>query len=149
MRRPGACGLEEIGWRSWGRLQGLKQRWGGGLLGGGKTMSPMQESSKEPNRCGFSGGWARGRPQSRLAGSERETEARRAGVVVGRLACFWVGEGPFLLCGACGLFPTGCACAGPLLPGRSGCPSRPLFSSLLLSVITQRRGRRGVRSRRL
>lgn len=53
-----------------------------------------------------------GRPQSRLAGSERETEAPRAAVVVGSLACFWVGEGPFLLCSACGLFHPRCACAG-------------------------------------
>lgn len=48
-----------------------------------------------------------GRLQSRLAGSERETEALRAAVVVGSLACFWVGEGPFLLCSACGLFHPG------------------------------------------
>lgn len=72
----------------------------------------MQEPSKEPSRYGFSGGWAHGRRQSGLSVSERETEAPRAGVVVGRLACFWVGEGPFLLCSACGLFHAGCACAG-------------------------------------
>lgn len=71
----------------------------------------MQESSKELSWCGFSGAspWTSPEPIRRL---ERETEALRAGVVVGSLACFWVGEGPFLLCGACGLFHVGCACAG-------------------------------------
>lgn len=59
MRRPGACGLEEIGWSSWGRLRGLHL--GNGAVGswvGGQTISPMQESSKEPSRRGSSGGRA-------------------------------------------------------------------------------------------
>ena len=25
MRRPGTCGLEDIGWSSWGMLQGLRE----------------------------------------------------------------------------------------------------------------------------
>lgn len=109
MRRPGTCGLEDIGGSSWGVLQGLRENGDVGSEVGSKTSRPR--TSEARSRVGEAS-LVTGSPGRRLAGSERETEALRAAVVVGSLACFWVGEGPFLLCSACGLFHPGCACAG-------------------------------------
>ena len=90
-------------------LQGLRENGDVGSEVGSKTSWPR--TSEARSRVGEAS-LVTGSPGRRLAGSERETEALRAAVVVGSLACFWVGEGPFLLCSACGLFHPGCACAG-------------------------------------
>lgn len=55
---------------------------------GGETLSSMEESNKKLSRCGLSGGWALVDVPRADSSSERETEALRAGVVVGSLACF-------------------------------------------------------------
>lgn len=55
---------------------------------GGKTLSSMEESTKKLSRCGLSGGWVLVDVPRADSSSERETEALRAGVVVGSLACF-------------------------------------------------------------
>lgn len=90
MRRPGACGLEEIGWSSWGKLQGLNIReWETGSEVGGETLSPMRESSKELSRFGLSGGRAPVEVPGAGSRPERETGVEgRCGVGVGSAACF-------------------------------------------------------------
>ena len=109
-------------------LQGLRENGDVGSEVGSKTNRPCTSEARSRGGEASLVAGSPGRLQSRLAGSERETEALRAAVVVGSLACFWVGEGPFLLCSACGLFHPRCACAGFCeLPDGVSHPSRSFF----------------------
>lgn len=67
MRRPGPCGLEEIGCSSWGKLQGLNVReWGDWLLGRGQdaiAQAGVEEGAESVWPLWWMG--PRGRSQSR------------------------------------------------------------------------------------
>lgn len=94
MRQRGACGLEEIGWSSWGRLRGLNIMGEGGAPRlGARRYRPCR--SRVRSRVGALSPVAGrlGRPQSPCAAPERETEALRAGVVVGSLPGVFLGGG--------------------------------------------------------
>lgn len=134
-------------------------------MGEEEALSPLQESSqesREPARClrwpAASDG-SLPHPRSHAQPPERETEAPRAGAArrsvgsLARPAWCWVGEGPALLCGACGApcGPVGAhvRCGRGFFPPRSGAsegageragPRGSLSSSLppSLSVITRR-----------
>lgn len=81
-----------------------------------------------------------GRPQSPCAAPERETEALRAGVVVGSLPGVFLGGGGAgpIMQRMWALAPWVRMCAGSGLPSESALPSGSLSSSPLLSVITRR-----------
>lgn len=152
MRQRGACGLEEIGWSSWGRLRGLNIMGEGGAPRlGARRYRPCRSPVR--SRVGALSPVAGrlGRPQSPCAAPERETEALRAGAVVGSLprrVAGW-GRGRRYYAAHVGSGPGGAHVRCPRLPESASWARGSLSSSLSLSVITQRRGRCGVRSRRL
>lgn len=123
---PGTCGLEDIGWSSWGVLQGLRENGDVGSEVGSKTSRPRTSEVRSRVGESFPGDFS---PGVSGAGSRApgETEALRAAVVVGSLACFWVGEGRPYYAAHVGSSTPGAHVRGAAGSPTGGHPSRPFF----------------------